>query len=48
MRIGMHAIFNDYVHDNLLKVLVLALNNLISATVAIGAAYEVLKIGAPI
>jgi succinate dehydrogenase hydrophobic membrane anchor protein len=27
MRIGMQAIFMDYVHDNLLKMFVMALNN---------------------
>jgi succinate dehydrogenase hydrophobic membrane anchor protein len=43
MRVGMQLIFEHYVHENLLKVPVLALNNLFSAAVAISAAYAVLN-----
>src|SRR5665647_3020635 len=45
MRIGMQVIFEDYIHDEGPKVVSLALNNFLSAVVAIVGIYAVLKIG---
>ena len=45
MRIGMQVIFEDYIHKEGPKVVLLALNNFFSAVVAIAGVYSVLKIG---
>jgi succinate dehydrogenase / fumarate reductase, membrane anchor subunit len=45
MRIGMQVILEDYIHQDGLKVVLLALNNFFSAVVAIAGVYAILKIG---
>lgn len=45
MRIGMQVILEDYVHKEGPKVVSLALNNFLSAVVAITGVYAILKIG---
>ena len=45
MRIGMKVILEDYVHQPGPKVVSLALNNFLSAAIAIAGVYAVLKVG---
>jgi succinate dehydrogenase / fumarate reductase membrane anchor subunit len=45
MRIGMRVILEDYIYKEGPKVVLLALNNLFSAVVAIAGVYAILKIG---
>ena len=45
MRIRMQVIFEDYIHREGPKVVSLALNNFLSAVVAIAGSYAILKIG---
>jgi succinate dehydrogenase / fumarate reductase membrane anchor subunit len=44
MKIGMQVIFEDYVHDEKLKLVSIMANNFFSVTVALAAAYAIFKL----